>query len=109
MARAYKILGQSNPGSNQLTTLYTVPASNSAICSSLTVANLDTGTAGFYISANNSGSPVGNANYLAYLVPIPGRDSISFTLGLTLAAGSTISVKANTACVAFSLFGTEVY
>ena len=41
MARAYKILGQINPAANVLTTLYTVPASNSAIISSITIANLD--------------------------------------------------------------------
>jgi len=112
MARAYKILGQSSPSANVLTTLYTVPASNSAIISSITIANLDENSANgaaFRIAANTSGSATANANYLAYGINVPGRDSITLTLGITLAAGSQISVNANSSLLAFSAFGTEVY
>jgi hypothetical protein len=112
MARAYKILGQSSPSANVLTTLYTVPASNSAIISSITIANLDESTANgaaFRIAANASGSATANANYLAYGINVPGRDAITLTLGITLAAGSQISVNANSALLAFSAFGTEIY
>jgi len=112
MARAYKILGQSSPSANVLTTLYTVPAGNSAIISTITIANLDEGSANggaFRISANTSGSATANANYLAYGVNVPGRDTVTLTLGITLAAGSQISVNANSALLAFSAFGTEIY
>jgi len=112
MARAYKILGQSSPSANVLTTLYTVPAGNSAIISTITIANLDEGSANggaFRISANTSGSPTANANYLAYGINVPGRDTVTLTLGITLAAGSQISVNANTSLLAFSAFGTEIY
>ena len=74
MARSYKILGQSSPSANVLTTLYTVPASNSAIISSITIANLDEAAANgaaFRIAANNFGVATGNANYLAYGVNVP--------------------------------------
>jgi hypothetical protein len=112
MARAYKILGQSSPSANVLTTLYTVPAGNSAIISTITIANLDEGSANggaFRIAANTSGSSTANANYLAYGVNVPGRDTVTLTLGITLAAGSQISVNANSSLLAFSAFGTEVY
>jgi hypothetical protein len=112
MARAYKILGQSSPSANVLTTLYTVPAGNSAIISTITIANLDEGSANggaFRIAANTSGSATANANYLAYGVNVPGRDTVTLTLGITLAAGSQISVNANSALLAFSAFGTEIY
>jgi hypothetical protein len=112
MARTYRILGQINPTSNTLTTLYTVPASNSAIISSITIANLDENAANggaFRISANTSGAAVGNSNYLSYSVNVPGRDSITLTLGVTLNAGSILSVNANTSLIAFSAFGTEIY
>lgn len=112
MARAYKILGQLSPSANVLTTLYTVPASNSAIISSITIANLDEAAANggaFRLSANVSGVPVANANYLSYGINVPGRDAITLTLGITLNAGSIVSVNANSSLLAFSAFGTEVY
>lgn len=112
MARAYKILGQSNPGANVLTTLYTVPAGNSAIISSITIANLDeepTDGGAFRIAVNTSSAAVSNASYIAYGVNVPGRDTVTLTLGLTLNAGSIVSVNANSSLIAFSAFGTEVY
>jgi hypothetical protein len=112
MARAYKILGQRNPTANVLSTLYTVPSGNSAIISTITVANLDessTNGASFRVAANASGSAVANANYLAYSVNVPGKDTVTLTLGVTLNAGSIVSVNANSSLLAFSAFGTEVY
>jgi hypothetical protein len=112
MARAYKILGQRNPSANALSTLYTVPAGNSAIISSIVVANLDEAAAtgaSFRIAANVSGVTVANGNYLAYSVNVPGRDTVTLTLGITLNAGSIISVNANSSLLAFSAFGTEIY
>ena len=112
MARAYKILGQMNPSANVLTTLYTVPAGNSAIISSITIANLDEAAANgaaFRIAANVSGVAVANANYLSYGVNVPGRDAITLTLGITLNAGSIVSVNANSSLLAFAAFGTEIY
>ena len=112
MARAYKILGQMNPSATLLTTLYTVPADNSAIISSITIANLDENAANgaaFRIAANVSGVAVANANYLSYGVNVPGRDAITLTLGITLNAGSIVSVNANSSLLAFAAFGTEVF
>jgi hypothetical protein len=112
MARTYKILGQRNPSANVLTTLYTVPSGNSAIISSITVANLDedpTDGGAFRISVNTSSAAVSNASYIAYGVNVPGRDTITLTLGITLNAGSIVSVNANSSLLAFSAFGTEIY
>ncbi len=112
MARAYKILGQSNPSTNVLTTLYTVPSGNSAIISSITIANLDETVgngAAFRISVNTATAAVTNSNFLAYGVNVPARDTVTLTLGITMNAGSILSVNANSSLVAFSAFGTEVY
>jgi len=111
MARTYRILGQFNPTANALTTLYTVPSLTSAIISSITIANLNEDPASgatFRISANVSGVAVSNNNYLAYSVNIPGRETISLTLGMTMNAGSIISVNANSSLLCFTAFGTEI-
>jgi len=112
MARAYKILGQRNPSANVLSTLYTVPSGNSAIISSIVVANLDEGANvgnSFRIAVNTSSAAVSNASYLAYSVNVPARDTITLSLGITLNAGSIVSVNANSSLLAFSAFGTEVF
>ena len=112
MARAYKILGQRNPTANVLTTLYTVPSGNSAIISSIVIANLDEGANvgnSFRIAVNTSSAAVSNASYLAYSVNVPARDTITLSLGITLNAGSIVSVNANSSLLAFSAFGTEVF
>ena len=44
MATAYKVLGQSNPAATTLTTLYTVPAVTSAVCSTLSICNVGVST-----------------------------------------------------------------
>jgi len=109
MPRNYTILGQQNPAANVLTRLYAVPASNSAVISSINIANLDANVAAFSIAANVSGVATANANYLAWRVAIPGNDSIALSLGVTLNASSQLSVNANSSTLSFSAFGTEIY
>ena len=109
MPRNYTILGQQNPAANTLTRLYGVPASNSAVISSINIANLDANGALFSIAANVSGVAVANANYLAFRVLVPANDSIALSLGVTLNASSQLSVNANSSTVSFSAFGTEIY
>ena len=109
MPRNYTILGQANPTANTLTKLYGVPAGNSAVISSINIANLDANAAAFSIAANVSGVATANANYLAWRVTVPGNDSIALSLGVTLNASSQLSVNANTSTVSFSAFGTEMY
>ena len=58
---------------------------------------------------NVSGVAVSNTNYIAYRVNCPARDSITLTLGITMNAGSNISVNANSSLMSFSAFGTEIY
>ena len=109
MPRNYTILGQTNPAANTLTRLYGVPIGNSAVISSINIANLDANAAAFSIAANLGGSAVANSNFLAWRVTIPGNDSISLSLGVTLNASSQLSVNSNTSTVSFSAFGTEMY
>ena len=112
MARVYRILGQKNPGASVLTYVYTVPAANSAVVSSVVLKNTS-GSAGGGVAArlavNAEGVAVATSNYLAYDVNIPGCDSVTMTLGITMNAGSQLSVYANSTSLAVSVFGTEIY
>lgn len=107
MAETYKVLGQSNPAATTNTTLYTVPSSTSAVVSTINVANI--GTSGtFRIAVRPGGTAIANQHYLAYDVPLNANDSITFTLGLTLATTDVITVYASNTSFAFSAFGTEI-
>ena len=110
MAQVYKILGQSSPAANTLTTLYTVPASNAAVLSTISVCNLDTANSALYsIAIRPSGTSIANSQYLSYRATVPSADSIMLTLGISLGATDVVSVNANTSLVAFHAYGVENY
>jgi glucose-6-phosphate dehydrogenase assembly protein OpcA len=108
MATAYKVLGQSNPAAATLTSLYTVPSSTSAVVSSITIANLGAAAATFRIAIRPAGASIANQHYLALDTAIAAIDTITMTLGLTLATTDVISVYASTATMAFQAFGSEI-
>jgi glucose-6-phosphate dehydrogenase assembly protein OpcA len=108
MATAYKVLGQSNPLATTLTTLYTVPASTSTVASTINICNLSAVAASFRLAVRPAGATIANQHYIAYDVAIPANDSISFTIGLTLATTDVVSVYGSTANLSFALFGSEI-
>lgn len=108
MATVYKILGQSNPPLTSSTDLYTVPASKSTVCSTLNIANLAATNGTFRIAIVPSGSTLQAKNYLAYNTVVPANDSISLTIGITLAQFDKVKVYASSISQSFNLFGTEI-
>ena len=108
MAATYKVLGQSAPSATTATSLYTVPASTSTIVSTLTVCNRDTTAGTFRIAVRPAGATLETKHYIAYNTAIPGYDSISLTIGMTLATTDVITVYAGTTTLSFNLFGSEI-
>lgn len=108
MPTIYKILGQTNPDLTTITDLYTVPASTSAVCSTLNIANLAALNATFRIAVVPSGSSLQAKNYLAYDTVVPANDSIGLTIGVTLGQYDKIQVYSSTISQSFNLFGTEI-
>lgn len=108
MATVYKVLGQSNPAATTLTDLYTVPSATSAIISTINVCNLSGSIDSFRIAVRPAGATISNEHYIAYDVSVPAYDSISLTLGITLATTDVISVYAGTTTLSFNAFGSEI-
>jgi hypothetical protein len=108
MASTYKVLGQSNPNAATLTTLYTAPASTSAVGSSIMVCNRSAVATEFRIAVRPAGAAISNEHYIAYDVPIAGNEAISFVIGPTLATTDVMSVYATLATLSFTLFGQEI-
>ena len=107
MATTRKVLGQVAPSATTDTTLYTVPAATSTVCSSLGVANRGEVTALVRVAVRVAGAALANQQYILYDVAVPPQDTYIGTVGLTLAATDVVTVRASTADVSFSLFGEE--
>jgi len=107
MASAYKVLGQQAPAATTLTTLYTVPASTSSVCSTLAIANRGVSTT-VRVAVRPAGAAIANQHYIVYDVPVAQYESAFLTLGISLATTDVVSVYAGTADVSFSLFGSEI-
>jgi hypothetical protein len=109
MPTIYKVLGQSNPAATTLTTLYTVPAANSTVISTVNICNQSATGGLFRVAVQPKGASIVAQHYLAYDTPIAGSDSISLTLGMTLSNTDVVSVQANNTSLSFTAFGTEIY
>lgn len=107
MAITYKVLGQINPSSTTATTLYTVPSSTSTVCSTLVVCNQASTAATFRIAVRPAGATLSAVHYVAYDTNIPANETITFTIGLTLATTDVVTVYASTSTVSFHLYGSE--
>ena len=109
MATTYKVLAQNAPSATTETTLYTVPASTSAVVSTIAIAN-QAGTSGTYRIAVRPSADASTTqkHYIVYGATVGANDSIMLTLGLTLATGDLIIVYASSANMSFSAFGSEL-
>jgi hypothetical protein len=110
MTTVYKVLAQSNPAANTLTTVYTVPAGNSAVISTITIANLyGSSNAQYRLAVQKNGATLQANNYIAYGPTVLTNDTVALTLGITLAATDVLSANVSTANVSINVFGSEVY
>ena len=108
MVITYKVLGQSNPSANTNTDLYTVPASTSAVCSTMVICNQAASAATFRIAVRPAGASISTPQYISYDTNLNANDSITMTIGITLATTDVVTVRANTTTVSFNLFGSEI-
>ena len=104
----YKVLGQVNPATSTTTALYTVPASTNAIVSTITICNQAATGSTYSIAVRPGGATLDPKHYINYNATIPALDTISLTMGLTLAPTDVISVIANNSSTSFNVFGTQV-
>jgi hypothetical protein len=109
MATTYKVLGNVNPSTVTATTLYTVPYATSTIVSTINVCNMSATIAAFRIAIRPAGASLAANQYIAYDTLIPANDSISLTMGITLAATDVITVySGGSSSLTFMAFGTEI-
>jgi hypothetical protein len=102
-----KVLGQQNPSAATATTLYTVPGTKQAVCSTLAICNRSATATTYRVAIRPAGAALSNEHYIAYDVAIPGNASEYLTLGISLATTDVVTIYATLATLSFSLFGDE--
>jgi glucose-6-phosphate dehydrogenase assembly protein OpcA len=108
MTIAYRVLGQANPTANTMTTLYTVPAATSTIVSTIAICNQNANATAFSIAVRPQGGATFANSYVNYNTPIPGNDTITLTIGMTLGNTDIISANCYSSNVSINVFGSEI-
>jgi len=109
MANAYKVLGQADLTTTDLTDVYTVPAATESVISTVIIANRTGSATTFKIAIRPDGAAISNVHYIAFGVPLAANDSTTLTLGITLNAADVVSVEAGDAnAISVNIFGTEI-
>lgn len=104
----YKILGQVNPTTTSLTTLYTVPEAKEAFVSTLSICNFGATTATVTVAVRQDGAAINAKQHILYNIPIVPADSLFLTLGISMDQDDIVSVSSTTSSIAFGLFGSEI-
>lgn len=108
MAITYKVLGQSNPSANVETTIYTVPSATQSVISTISICNLSNVAASFSLAVRVANAAISNKSYINYESSLPGNDTMTLTLGLTLGNTDIISANCSSSTVSINVFGSEI-
>ena len=88
-------------------TIYTVPATKETVASTLSVANMSSVATSYRVAVVPSGETLAKKHMVFFDTPIGGNSTQTITIGMTLQAGDTVRVAADTATVSATLFGSE--
>lgn len=108
MIQTQKVLGQSNLVATTLTDIYTVPASTSAVISTITLCNTNTSACAVRVSVAKAGAVDILAQYVLYDQAVDSKSTYVLTIGMTLAAGDVVRCQSTLAGTSVNIFGIEV-
>lgn len=108
MPSVYKVLGQVEYDGTGEDTLYTVPASTQAVCSTLAVCNKSSSDETFDVRIKVNNAADDDKQLLIFEAPVLAKDTLFITVGVTLGAADVVTVKSSSADVTFQLFGSEI-
>lgn len=107
MADVIKVLGQSAPSGTTNTDLYTVPSNTVATISTLVVCNRTANPDTFRVAIRPFGAAISDEHYIYYDYACGGNEVITSTIGMTLGAGTVVTVYSSAADLSYTLFGVE--
>lgn len=107
MAETFKVLAQAKPAATTLDEIYEVPLVTSTVVSTIVVCNRGAVDDTFRISIGVGGAADAPEQYTHYDAPILANDTLTITIGATLAAGDILRAYSGLGNVAFTAFGVE--
>lgn len=108
MAIALKCLAQAIAAALVQSTLYTVPGATSAVASTITICNQSLNPTTFRVAVQIAGAAISTGKeYIFFDAPIAGKQTQTYTIGMTLAATDIVSVQSANGLCSFNLFGQE--
>lgn len=108
MPSTYKILGQIETTANTLSNVYSVPSATEAVVNSIVVTNTGASNASFSLLVRPDTDSDGDKNYIIRGVIVPGNDSMTLNLSLTLPAKAVIKANSNQSTLSVGAFGVEI-
>jgi len=108
VAQAYKVLAQSAPSATTNTDILTVGAGKSVVASTLSVCNRGTTAATYRVAVRPTGTALANQHYMIFDASIMPKDTVTLSVGITMATTDVLTVYASSANLSFSLFGAEI-
>jgi len=108
MPFTYKVLGQ-QAGTNAIGTYATlVNEADPTIVSSLVICNQDASAMTYRVAVCTASATPSVSEFIVYGSTVPGNDTVTLTLGLTLQANKAVKVSSSTSTGSFAAFGTTV-
>ena len=87
---------------------YTVPAATSTIVSTIAICNQNANATAFSIAVQPKGAAIAANSYINYNTPLPGNDTITLTIGMTLGNTDVLSANVFSSNVSINVFGSEI-
>jgi RecG-like helicase len=88
--------------------MLTVGAGKSVVASTLSVCNRGTTAATYRVAVRPSGTALANQHYMIFDASIMPKDTVTLSVGITMATTDVLTVYASSANLSFSLFGAEI-
>lgn len=108
MGILYKILGQTLTTANTTSNLYSVPAATNTVISTVSICNQVNTAATFRVAVRPTSEALASKHFLNFDTQLPGNDTITLTLGITMGELDVLVVNASTSTISFSAFGSEI-
>ena len=108
MAQSYKILGQVNPTANTLSNVYVTPNATEGVVNSIVISNLSATNSSFSLVVRPVDEALDDKHYIVRGCVVPGSDTLTMTLSLTLQNNVILAANTNSSNLSFGAYGVEI-
>jgi hypothetical protein len=93
---------------NSTTTIYTVPSATQTVCSTLAICNRGMDNAYYDIAVRPAGASLLDKHFITFDALVGAEDTVTLTLGISLATTDVIQITSSTPDLSVSMFGSEI-